>query len=158
MNFLEQLASEWYAYNNYFVRTNIKYGYRNKGGFVGEIDVAAYKPKENLLVHVEASMDDDTWEERKERMSEKFNKARPYYTDIFKFDIVMIERIAIAGYSWGEANPSYFGDDIKLVLVPDFIRKVTQKMSEYTPVQKKIPGESGLLRAIQFTAAYGLDR
>src|SRR5262245_28080008 len=26
MNFLEQLAAEWYAYNGYFVRTNVKLG------------------------------------------------------------------------------------------------------------------------------------
>ncbi len=46
MNFLEQLVAEWYAYKGYFVRTNIKFGKRIRGGYEGEMDVVAFDPKE----------------------------------------------------------------------------------------------------------------
>lgn len=42
MNFLEQLAGEWFTYKGYFVRTNIKRNKRSKGGWDNELDVLAY--------------------------------------------------------------------------------------------------------------------
>lgn len=65
MSFLEQLTSEWYAYKGYFVRTNIKFGKLAKGGWTGEIDVAAYKPQTKEFIHIESSTDADSWNKRK---------------------------------------------------------------------------------------------
>ena len=51
MNFLEQLVAEWYGYRDYFIRTNVKFGKRSKGGYTGEVDVLAVKPQERELIH-----------------------------------------------------------------------------------------------------------
>jgi len=156
MNFLEQLAAEWYAYNGYFVRTNIKYGSRAKGGFVGEIDVAAYMPKNRSLIHIETSTDADTWEERKKRFIKKFATASDHYAEVFDFSIKSIERVAIVGFSRVNSPQLEFGNDIKVISVPEFMKRITEKLSEYTPLQKAVPESYNLLRAIQFTVSYGL--
>lgn len=61
MNFLESLASEWYAIQGYFVRTNIKANRRPNGGYNNEIDVLAFLPATGKLVHLETSWDALTW-------------------------------------------------------------------------------------------------
>ena len=50
MNFLEQLVAEWYEFNGYFVRRNVKVGPRAKGGHDGELDVVAFHPGRKSLV------------------------------------------------------------------------------------------------------------
>ena len=68
MNFLEQLVAEWYEYQGFFVRRNIKFGGaagQSKGGHSGEIDVLVYRPKDGAIVHIETSSDFDSWEKRK---------------------------------------------------------------------------------------------
>ena len=57
MNFLEKLAAEWYEYKGYFVRTNVRFGKRPKGGYIGEMDVVAYNPEKQDFVHIETSTD-----------------------------------------------------------------------------------------------------
>lgn len=55
-NYLEQLVAEWYEYQGYFVRRNILVGKRDKGGHECELDVVAFNPETQHLVHVEPSM------------------------------------------------------------------------------------------------------
>ena len=72
MNFLEQLVAEWYEYKGHYVRTNIKFGKRPRGGYEGEIDIAAFEPRERKIVHLEASMDALPWDKREKRFTKKF--------------------------------------------------------------------------------------
>ena len=71
MNLLESLASEWYAIQGYFVRTNIKANRRSNGGYNNEIDVLAFLPATGKLVHLETSWDALTWEKREQRYLDK---------------------------------------------------------------------------------------
>lgn len=83
MNFLEQLVAEWYEYKGYFVRTNIKFGKRTRGGYMGEMDVVGYNTNTQDFVHIETSTDSLSWEKRKEIFERKFMDARKYYASIF---------------------------------------------------------------------------
>lgn len=155
MTFLEQLVAEWYAYKGFFVRTNIKFGRRPAGGYEGEIDVAAFDPKTKRLVHVETSTDADSWTERKRRFVKKFEDARRYYKEIFEFEFESVENQAIVGFSRKTLTRVDFGRDIQVVLVPDFIREITQHLNRLSPMQSAVPEGYPLLRAIQFATAYG---
>lgn len=74
-NHLEQLVSEWYEYQGYFVRRNINVGLRkNKGGYECELDVVAFNPETKHLVHIEPSNDADSWEIRDRRFGLKFEE------------------------------------------------------------------------------------
>jgi len=65
-NFLEQLAAEWYQYQEYIVWRNVPVG-------KSDLDVVAFKPGERHVVHIEASMDTAGAEETCQR---KFTNGR----------------------------------------------------------------------------------
>ena len=51
INFLEQLVAEWYEFQGYFVRRNVRVGERPGGGHDSELDVVAFHPtKKHLAV------------------------------------------------------------------------------------------------------------
>ena len=64
--------------------------------------------------------------------------------------------MAIVGFSKGNLQQLEFGTNIKVISVPEFMKRITEKLSEYTPLQKAVPESYNLLRAIQFTVSYGL--
>ena len=59
-------------YRGHFVRRNILVGKRDKGGHECELDVVAFNPETQRLVHVKPSMDANTWVVREARYAKKF--------------------------------------------------------------------------------------
>lgn len=153
MNFLEQLAAEWYGYKGYFVRTNIKFGKLSHGGWKGEIDVVVYEPKTKDFIHIETSTDADSWDKRKERFRRKFRDAAGFYSKLFPFKINKIKKIALVGFSKPKIKPD-FGNSINVILVPKFIREITNELKKKNPMQAAIPENYPLLRAIQLSTFY----
>lgn len=86
-NYLEQLTAEWYEHRDFFIRRNILVGRRSKGGYEGELDVIGFRPAgpkgKAALLHVETSMDADSWAEREERFTRKFATGERYIRDLF---------------------------------------------------------------------------
>ena len=157
MNFLERLLAEWYAYKEYFVRTNLKFGKRAKGGYVGEMDVVAYHPKEKTLVHVETSMDADSWPQRKAKFQRKFRDAESHYNELFDFRIARVRRIAIVGFGKPREKID-FGEGIEVRSIPEQMAKITSELSKHHPLKKAVPEEYPLLRAIQFSSFWGMPK
>ena len=77
-NHLEQLVSEWLEFKGYFVRRNVKVGKLAHGGHEGELDIVAYHPIDNHLLHIEPSIDAHTWQKREERFRKKFDAGQKY--------------------------------------------------------------------------------
>ena len=155
MNFLEQLAAEWYEYKGCFVRTNIKYGKNpsGQGGYIGEFDVVAYSPETKELIHIECSTDSSTWEDREVRFKRKFSTAKDNYKKIFTFPYKKLERIAIVGFHKANNKPD-FGPNVKIILIPDFVKEITNELKKKSPMQDAIPESYSLLRAIQYSAFF----
>ena len=84
MNHLEQLVDEWLQYKGYFVRVSVPVGPRPKGGFEGELDVVALNFNHKHLVHVECSLDADSWEHRSQKFGRKFERGRKYVRRVFE--------------------------------------------------------------------------
>lgn len=80
MNHLEQLISEWYEFNGYFVRRNVRVGRLGHGGYEGELDIVAYHPEKDHLIHIESSIDAQRWADREKRFNKKFNAGKKYIT------------------------------------------------------------------------------
>ena len=154
MNFLEHLAAEWYELNGCLVRTNVQFGKLKTGGYEGEMDVVAYDPKSKSLIHIETSDDAYSWDVRRERFKKKFANASKYYQEFFPLEIKEIKRVAIVAYV--QRTMHDLGKDIELVLVPHFIRYITEQMKEYAIVGRAIPESYPLLRAFQHAYWYGI--
>ncbi|HEX2897079.1 MAG TPA: hypothetical protein VHP63_03410 [candidate division Zixibacteria bacterium] len=98
MNHLENLISEFYDWKGYLVKRNVKVGRRAKGGWEMELDVVAYHPHNNHLIHLEASLDANTWEKRESRFEKKFAAAKKYiFKEVFTWldNSTPIEQVAI---------------------------------------------------------------
>ncbi len=171
MNFLEQLAAEWYQHKGYFVRTNIRFGRRARGGYIGEMDVVGYKPETQEFIHVEASTDALPWPVRKERFERKFSDARKYYMEIFPFKEMHIKprQIALVGFnlnpsteaSWESLVPdgSPLGNiKIEVIHIPEFLKQINAELKNKNPQNDAIPETYPLLRAIQYSAFYNRER
>lgn len=89
MSHLEDLISEYYEWQGYLVRRNIKVGRLKHGGWAGELDVVAYHPETQALVHLEPSIDAHSWTKREERFKKKFDAGRSH---IFKAVFPWLDR------------------------------------------------------------------
>lgn len=150
-NFLEQLTAEYYSHMGYFVKTNIKYGLRKKGGYEGEMDVVAFHPESLSLLHIETSMDADSWDKRKSKFQKKFSTANTYYYELFKFEVKNIEKMVIAGFNPPRKD---FWSVAPIKSIPDFVEEITDYLSQFHPLNQAIPENYPLLRAIQFAIHY----
>jgi hypothetical protein len=157
VNFLEQLVAEWYEYEGYFVRSNVRTRKRTKGGFDVELDVLAYDLPNNILLHVETSGDADSWAERKRRfVTKKFILARKEYEAIIGCKVNKIRKVAIVGYAHSTKVNLRWGQDIEVVLIPDLMKQIAKKLRAQHPTHEAVPEGFPILRAIQTVLAYGI--
>jgi hypothetical protein len=77
-NHLEELVAEWYEFKGYFLRRNVNVGPRPQGGFATELDIVAFHPVTKHLVHLEPSLDADSWAVRERRFRKKFDEGRQH--------------------------------------------------------------------------------
>ena len=157
MTFLEQLVAEWYEYEGYFVRSNVRTRKRAKGGFDVELDVLAYDLSNNTLLHVETSGDADSWAERKRKfLTKKFILTREEYEAIIGRKVNKIRKIAIVAYARSTKANLNWGQDIEVVLIPDFMKQIAEKLRSQHPTREAVPEGFPILRAVQTVLAYGI--
>jgi len=154
MNFLESLVAEWYEFSGYFVRSNSRTRKRLKGGWDVELDVLAFSPSDQRLVHIETSGDANSWQKRKDRfLKKKFILSRKEYELLIGSNINIIEKIAIVGWSTTKSNLNW-GNNIKVVLIPQLLEEITTKLKEISPMKQVVPESLPLLRAMQMALAF----
>ncbi len=156
MNFLEQLVAEWYAYEKkHFVRTNIKFGKRDEGGYDGEIDVIAFDPFKKTLTHIETSTDAKSWDDRKTIFLNKFEGAKNHYKKFFDFDGEKVNRKVVVGFGIPKKKPD-FGNNIEVKTIYEFLLEITDVLSKRNPETEAVPEGYPLLRAIQYSSYFEL--
>lgn len=152
-NHLEELVAEWYQLQGFFVRRNIQVGRRPRGGYECELDIVAFHPKTQKLVHIEPSLDSDKWEERERRYLKKFEAGRRYIPELFEGFVLPpeIEQIALFVYG-GAGRPTLAGG--RVLLIKEFMRNILENICLRKVNTAAIPEEYPLLRTLQFAAQY----
>lgn len=150
MNHLEQLTSEWFEFRGYFVRRNVNLGRRQNGGYECELDVVAFCPQRQHLVHIEPSMDAHTWERREERYAKKFEAGRKYIPSMFGGIALpsSIEQIALLGFASNSNIKTLAGG--RVMTSADLLLEITAEISNLRISKSAIPEQYPLLRTIQF--------
>ena len=153
-NFLEQLVAEWYEFQGYFVRRNVRVGRRPKGGHDGELDVVAYKPETNHLIHIEPSMDADRWEQREARYRRKFETGKKHIPELFSGLVLPenIEQVALFVFGSGERHPVVGGG--KVVMISEFMERIRKELTGRSVAKAAVPEQFVILRALQFAENY----
>ena len=154
MNHLEQLVAEWYEFQGYFVRRNVQVGRRAKGGYDCELDVVAYHPQKQHLVHLEPSMDAHTWAKRQERFEKKFKAGREHIPSLFKGLVVPseIEQIAVLGFASNANIKTLAGGRIQTTA--ELFAEIVEGISGKRVKSAAIPEQYALLRTIQFASEH----
>ena len=153
-NFLKELFVEWYEFRGYFVRRNVNVGPRDKGGYESELDIVAFNPTEQRLVHVEPSMDADSWDRRNKRFAAKFSAGKRYIPSLFSgfTDLPEIEQIALLVFAGEQGHPEIGGG--RIVLIKDLISEIRRALAKRSIRNKAIPEQYQILRGLQFAANY----
>jgi hypothetical protein len=151
---LEQLVGEWFEYNGYFVRRNVLVGRRPAGGYDCELDVVAFNSRTRHLVHVEASLDCDSWAKRELRYTKKFQAGRDHIPGLLPGnDIPMeIEQIVLLFYGSKSSHESVGGG--RIVLVSEFYQEITLGLRGRSVSRNAVPEQFPLLRTIQQCLEY----
>src|SRR5215208_6679838 len=152
-NFLEQLVAEWYEYQGYFLRRNVPVGRRAKGGWDCELDVVAFHPARKHLVHLEPSMDADSWEKREARYSKKFLAGLQHIPSLFDgMDIPdEIEQVAIFAFAGTKVRSIGGG---KVLLVKELLGEIFSGLRSVHLARNAVPEHLPILRSLQFVATY----
>lgn len=152
MNFLEELVAEWYEYQGYFVRRNILVGKRKKGGYECELDVVAFNPVSRHLVHVEPSMDADSWVRREVRFRKKFEAGKRHIPALFEGLKIPkeIDQVALLGYGSKKSRTTLAGGRIQLV--PELLAEIFTKLRDTSVATKAVPEDKPILRTLQYVS------
>lgn len=153
-NFLEQLAAEWYEYRGYYVRRNVKVGRLEHGGFEGELDVVAFHARRRHLVHVEASTDAASWEQREARFRKKFETGKKYIRDLFAgFDLPPnTDQIALLVIASDVTHAKIGGATV--LPLKRFMETVRAELAGQSHTTKAIPEQFVILRGLQYAANF----
>ena len=160
MSHLEDLIVEYYDWQRYLVKRNIKVGRLGHGGWEGELDVVAYHPLNKHLIHLEPSVDADTWATREKRFKKKFASGKKYiFSDVFPWldTCTAIEQVAVIP-SHPKGRNSLAGGIIRSI--DELAAEIRDKMiTRGIMASKAIPEQYPLLRTIQLTHCgyYRLD-
>ena len=148
MNHLEKLTRQYYDWKGYLVKGNVKVGRLAHGGWAGELDIIAYHPQTNHLVHIEPSIDADSWKKREHRFEKKFRFGREFiYKDVFPWlsSDTQLEQIAMLITS---SRKELCGG--KVISIDEFVKQVKDEVSTLGIMAKNaVPEEYDLLRTIQ---------
>lgn len=148
-NFMEELVAEWFEYRCYIVKRNERVGKRDAGGHEGELDVVAFNPETNHLIHVETSTDADSWANREKRFFKKFSSGSKHIKTLFKGLKIPdeIEQRAIFGFGSDKNHKTIGGG--KVQLIEDFILEILKELKGTSFLSHAVPEKYPILRILQ---------
>lgn len=156
MNYLEMLAEEYHSYIGYFVRSNVRARKRDRGGYDVEIDVLAFSPNNQKLLHIETSGAAVTWEANRESlMQKKFSLTKQEYEENLGCSIAEVQKVMIIG--WAKSSEAFIDGEIKVVPIPAFIREIARELRNRHPQKEIVPEQFPLLRSMQMCLFYGFE-
>lgn len=148
------MVSEWYEYRGYFIRRNVRVAKRASGGWDGELDVIALHPETQHVVHIDTSMDAQSWPKREERFAKKFERGREHIPWLFGGLSVPeeIEQIALLGYG-GKGGRETLGGG-RIVLITELLADIVKCLSTQSMHSKAVPEQFPLLRTLHLVAQH----
>ncbi|MBI4881736.1 MAG: hypothetical protein HY812_19060 [Planctomycetes bacterium] len=152
MSHLEDLVHEFYEWQGYIVRRNIRVGRLTHGGWTMELDIIAFHPHEKRVVHLEPSLDSDSWAVQERMFKKKFDAGRMcIFADVLPWldPATPLEQIAIL-VSHPRRRAAMAGG--RLISVDEFVRDVRKKVrAEGKAESRAISERYPLLRMMQLT-------
>ena len=152
MDYLQQLATEWYEYQGYFVHRDLWIGLEADGSYECELDAVAFHPLRRHLVQIETSFDLLDWKEKEQHFQRKFEAGRKYLHRSFGAEPrVHFEQIALV---IGNDDAPHTVAGAKVERLADLLAAIITQLQSFAMAELPVPGQWPLLRTLQFVAAY----
>lgn len=152
MEHLEQLATEWYEYQGYFVRRDLWVGLQPDGSYECELNVVAFHPTRHHVVHIEPMFDYLSWKDEEQHFLAKFDAGKKYLHRIFGAPQARIEQVALILSSDDPHRRTVAGG--KILLLPELLAEILEKFRTFSISEAMVPEQWPLLRTLQFVAEY----
>lgn len=150
MSHIEDLIAEYYDWKGYLIKRNVKVGKLDHGGWEMELDVIAYNPHTEHLIHIEASIDAHSWETRERRFTKKFNSSKKYiFKEVFTWlsPSTKVEEIAVL-ISHPKDRHELAG--ARIISIDELMLEICEKVKNCGAVAKSaIPEQYPNLRTLQ---------
>ena len=152
---LEDLLAEYYEWKGYLTKRNVRVGKLPKGGWTMELDIVAWNPNTNDLLHLEPSIDADRWARRASRYQKKFDAGQKYiYSEVMPWlthRANPLKQIAIF-ISAGPDRREFCGGVVRTV--DEYMAQIREEVRGEGVIGKRaIPEQYPLLRTIQLTVS-----
>jgi hypothetical protein len=152
-DYLEQLLGEWYEYQGYFLHRDLWVGLDRDGRYECELDLVAFNPHKNHLVHLEMSVDLLPWREREEHFTAKFEAGRKYLHRFAGFQpSATLEQIAVVVVADALNHQTVAG--ARILLVQDLLAEILRTLRSYSLSSSPMPPQWPLLRALQLVSEH----
>ena len=153
-NHLEQLLAEWYEFQGYYLRRNVLVGKRPQGGYACELDIVGFNPVKRHLLHIEASLDADSWSRREERYERKFRLGKEHIPGLFHgLDLPSeIDQRAVLVFASKVNNQTIGGG--RIMLADEVVEEILTALRGRRLASNMIPEHMPLLRTLQFVTEY----
>ena len=153
MDYLEQLAREWYEYLGYFVRRDLWVGLEANGSYECQLDLVAYHPLHRHLVHLEPSLDLLPASEKERHFQLKFDAGKKYLHRMFGHPAGLhVEQIALV-LGTDHDHPHTIGGG-RVLLLSELLAGIINRLVEIDPTSALVPEQWPIIRTLQFAAAY----
>jgi len=152
-DFLEELLGEWYEYQGYFLHRDLWVGLDRDGRYECELDIVAFNPHKNHIVHLEMSTDLLHWQEREEHFTAKFNAGRKYLHRLAGFQPpTTLEQIAVVVVADTSHHRTVAG--ARILPVQELLADILQTLRSFSLSSFPMPPQWPLLRTLQFVSEY----
>ena len=153
VEYLEQLATEWYEYQGYFVHKDLWVGLASDGSYECELDIVAFHPTRHHLVHIEPSLDLLSWKDREQHFQLKFDAGKRYLHRMFGAEAHgHLEQIALIVSGDESALHTIAGG--RIVRLADLLAEILERLASFDISESLVPEQWPLLRTLQFVATY----
>ncbi len=153
MEYLEQLVTEWYEYQGYFVRRGLWVGLESDGSYECVLDVVAFHPLRHHVVQIEPSLDLLSFDEKERHFQPKFDAGRRYLHRMFGVEPHShIDQIALIVAD--EKLPHHVIGGGRIVLQANFLADILQHLSGVDSATAPVPEKWPLIRTLQLVSDY----
>ncbi|TVZ41862.1 hypothetical protein P886_1213 [Alteromonadaceae bacterium 2753L.S.0a.02] len=152
MSHIEDLIAEYYDWQGYLVKRKIVVGQHLLGSEDMVLDLIAFNPKSGHMIHIEPSIDSDSWNTHIEHFVKKFHLAKELiFSEVFTWLDPKVEIEQVSVLVTHPKGREKLGD-AKLESVDELMAEIRRKVTEQGPVVKNpIPEHYPLLRTLQLS-------
>lgn len=152
-DYIEQLIGEWYEFQGYFVRRDLWVGLQDDGSYECELDVVAYHPTHNSIVHIETLTDVLSWSDREQHLRTKFDAAKKYLHHYFVAEPnPALHQITLVVFEGAKNPASVLGS--RVMTMPQLLSEIFTRLKTISMESFMIPASMPLLRTLQVVAEY----